>query len=312
MYYFADAIAIELEKCGIRAMVGATFIDFPAPDHQSWDEMVKGATFFVKKWKDHALITPALAPHAPYTVSKEHLQEVAALANSLDVPILIHVAESPQESETLQKEHGLSPVAYLDSIGFWSQRVSAAHMVQVKVDEMRILKQHNVGVVHNAQSNMKLASGIAPIPQYIEHGIRVGLGTDSAASNNDQDMFDEMRSVALLHKIATLNATTMNASQTLELATIGGARALHLEDQIGSLEKGKLADLIVLALDQPHQLPIYDLQTQIVYSTKSTDVSNVMVNGRFVVKDKKILTIDCPSTLNEARKFGQRIRQSLR
>ncbi len=259
MYYFEDAVAEETSRAGLRAVLGEVVVDFPAPDNKTWEEALAYVEKFADKWKGDALIVPAVAPHAPYTVGTEHLKQVHRLADRLDVPVVIHIAEAPSETGYTLKHFKARPVPYLERIGFLSPRVIGAHLVDVNDDEIEVLKQREVGVGHCPQSNMKLASGVAPIPDMLKAGLRVGLGTDGAASNNDLDMWEEMDTAAKLHKVVTGDPTVVSARQALEMGTIGGARAIHMEDKIGSLEVGKYADLITLDLDAPHLVPIYDI-----------------------------------------------------
>src|SRR5215510_5696317 len=227
MYYFEDAIAEETRKAGLRGVLGETVIDFPAPDNKTWEAALSFTESFVNRWKSDPLVTPAIAPHAPYTVSSEHLMEVRAFAEKHDVPILTHLAEAPTEMKAIAEKHNTRPTLYLEKIGFLSRRLLAAHVVHVNDREMEILKEREVGVAHCPQSNMKLSSGAAPIPRMLELSLRVGLGTDGAASNNDLSMWEEMDTASKLHKLVTMTPTVVTAEQALEMATIGGARALH-------------------------------------------------------------------------------------
>ncbi len=227
---------------------------------------------FVARWKGNKLITAAIAPHAPYTVSEEHLREVRAFSDRTGAPVIMHVAETRKEVEEISGKHGARPVDYLARIGFLSPRVVFAHTVHLADGEINLLRQNGVSSVHNPQSNMKLASGIAPLPGMLQAGMAVGLGTDGAASNNDLDMWEEMDTAAKLHKVATFDPKMITAEEAFTLATIGGARALHMEADIGSLEEGKRADLVVVDLDALHQTPRYHLYSHLVYATKAADV----------------------------------------
>jgi 5-methylthioadenosine/S-adenosylhomocysteine deaminase len=292
MYYFEDAIAEEVERCGMRAVLGETLVDFPSPDHDTWEGAIEYTERFLERWRDHPRIVPAVAPHAPYTVSGEHLIAAHALAETYDAPLLVHLAEDKSEVRTIRERHGRGPVEYLSGLGVLSDRVLAAHVIWPTEGEMRLLAARGVGVAHCPQSNMKLAAGIAPVPRLLELGVAVGLGTDGPASNNDLDLWDEMDTAAKLHKVALGDPTAMDARTTLRLATLGGAEALGLATEIGSLEAGKRADLVVVRTDGYHQTPWFDPYSLLVYSTKASDVESVMVEGEWVVRDGAVRTVD--------------------
>lgn len=311
MYYFEDAIADETSKAGVRGVLGETVIDFPVADNKTNAEAMAYVERFVKKWQGNDLIVPAIAPHAPYTVSEEHLKAVRAFSDRTGAPIVTHISETKREVDDSIKAHGTSPVDYLSRIGFLSNRVIAAHMVWPSDGELEILKRAEVGVVHNPQSNMKLASGVAPVPKMISMGMRVGLGTDGAASNNDLSMWEEMDTAAKLHKLISGDPKVMSAEQALELATIGGARALHMEKEIGSIEKGKRADLVLVNRDALNQIPFYNVYSDLVYATKASDVETVIINGRIVMRDRRLLTLDEAAIKEGARVFREKIIKSL-
>ena len=311
MYYFEDAIAEETKRAGVRGVLGETVIDFPVPDNQTWAEAMAYTVKFIERWKGDPLIIPAIAPHALYTVSAEHLHEVRALAERYDVPIVTHLAEAPTETEFALKNFQERPAAYLDRLGFLSPRVILAHVVHVNDEEIAMLKRRDVGIAHCPQSNMKLSSGTAPVPRMLAAGLRLGLGTDGAASNNDLSLWEEMDTAAKLHKLISGDPKTLSAWQALEMATIGGARALHLDRKIGSLEVGKLADLIVVGMNAPHQTPVYNLPSHLVYATKASDVTEAMVNGRWTMRNRRLLTLDETAVLREARRYQARVRESL-
>jgi 5-methylthioadenosine/S-adenosylhomocysteine deaminase len=312
MYYFEDAIAEETRKAGLRGVLGETVIDFPAPDNKTWEAALAYTESFVKRWEGDALITPAIAPHAPYTVSAEHLKEVKAFAESRDVPILTHLAEAPAEVKTIAEKYNTRPTLYLEGLGFLSRRLLAAHVVHVNDREIEILKEREVGVAHCPQSNMKLGSGAAPIPQMLKSALRLGLGTDGAASNHDLSMWEEMDTAAKLHKLVTMNPTVVTAEQSLEMATIGGARALHMEREIGSLEAGKRADLIVVDLGALHLTPMYNVISHLVYAAKSTDVTDTIVNGRPLMRNRRLLTLNEVAVKAGARQYQKQVSASLR
>jgi 5-methylthioadenosine/S-adenosylhomocysteine deaminase len=311
MYYFEDAIADETEKAGMRGVLGETVIDFPVADNKTWPEALAYTEKFLKKWKGNALITPAIAPHAPYTVSEEHLKAVRAMSDRLGAPIVIHVAETRKEVDDLLKSKGASPVDYLARIGFLNDRVIAAHVVHVTPEEITVLKRLGVGVVHNPQSNMKLASGVMPVPGMLKADLDLGLGTDGAASNNDLNMWEEIDTTAKLHKLYAQDPKVVTAEQAFEMATIRGARALHLEREIGSIEKGKRADLVVVDLDDLNQTPLYNVYSHLVYATKADDVRTVIVEGRVIMRDRRLLTLDEQDIKARARIFREQIIKSL-
>jgi 5-methylthioadenosine/S-adenosylhomocysteine deaminase len=311
MYYFEDAIAEETAKAGVRAVLGETVIDFPVADNKTNAEAMAYVEKFVKRWQGNELIIAAIAPHAPYTVSEEHLKAARAFSDRTGAPIVTHISETKPEVDESIKAKGASPVDYLERIGFLNDRVIAAHMVWPQGDEIAILKRRGVGVVHNPQSNMKLASGVAPVPKMLTEGLLVGLGTDGAASNNDLNMWEEMDTVAKLHKVFSGDPKVISAQQAFELATIGGAQALHLEKEIGSLEKGKRADLIIIERDSLNQIPLYNVYSDLVYATKASDVETVIINGRIVMRERRLLTLNETAVKNGARIFRERIAKSL-
>jgi 5-methylthioadenosine/S-adenosylhomocysteine deaminase len=311
MYYFEDAIAEETSKAGMRAVLGETLLDFPAPDNKTWDAGMIAVQKFVDRWKGNSLITPAIAPHAPYTVSTEHLKQAHGFSAKNGIPLVIHVAEDAAETKTIREKYGSSPVAYLDRIGLLDERTIAAHMVWPTDDDILTLARRGVGVGHCPQSNMKLAAGVAPVPAMLKAGVAVGLGTDGAVSNNDVDMWEEIDTAAKLHKVISKDPTVLNTREALEMATIRGARAIHQEKEIGSLEPGKKADLIIVDIGSIHQTPIYNIFSQLVYATKASDVQTVMINGRLVMEDRRVLTIDRRSVITKANQYRDQVRRSL-
>jgi 5-methylthioadenosine/S-adenosylhomocysteine deaminase len=311
MYYFEDAIADETAKAGVRGILGETLIDFPVADNKTNAEAMAYVEKFVSHWRGNDLIIPAIAPHAPYTVSEEHLKAVRAFSDRTGAPIVTHISETKKEVDDSIKAKGASPVNYLERIGFLNERVIAAHMVWPQAGEIDILKLRRVGVVHNPQSNMKLASGVAPVPAMLKEGVLLGLGTDGAASNNDLNMWEEMDTVAKLHKVFTGDPKVISAQQAFELATIRGAAALHLEKEIGSLERSKRADLVVIERDSLNQIPLYNIYSDLVYATKASDVETVIINGRIVMRNRRLLTLNETAVKNSARIFRERIIKSL-
>jgi 5-methylthioadenosine/S-adenosylhomocysteine deaminase len=312
MYYFEDAIADETFKAGMRGVLGETLIDFPAPDNKTFDEAMKYTEAFVKKWKNNPLIVPAIAPHAPYTVSQEHLLETRRLSDRLNAPLVIHLAEANTETEFIQQKHkGLRPIEYVEQIGFLSDKTIAAHVIQANEKELDILKKRGVGIAHSPQSNMKLAAGVAPVPMMLKKDLAVGLGTDGAASNNDLSMWEEMDTAAKLHKLFAGDPKVLTAREAFEMATIRGARALHLENLIGSIETGKRADIVIVDTDELSQTPFYNIYSSLVYATKATDVRHVIINGKVIMLDRRLLTLDENAIKKDANLYRQKIINSL-
>ena len=312
MYYFEDAIAEETKAAGMRGILGETFIDFPAPDNRSEAEMLAYTERFLKRWQGDPLIQAAAAPHSIYTCSKKTLEDAARLARKYHAPILIHLAEMKKEWEDSEKANGMSPVAYLEKIGVLGPDVVAAHCIFVDQADRQLLSQRGVGCVHNPSSNMMLASGVAPVPDMRAAGIAVGLGTDGpAGSNNDLDLMEEIDLAAKLAKISKVDPLALNAKSVVEMATIDGARAIHMEKQIGSLEAGKKADLVLIDTNKPHAVPMYDIYAQIAYSLKGSDVAAVIIGGKLVMQSHRLLTVDEPKVLEKAREYGKSVKASL-
>jgi 5-methylthioadenosine/S-adenosylhomocysteine deaminase len=312
MYYFEDAVAEETKAAGMRGVLGETFIDFPAPDNKSNAEMLAYTEKFLKRWQGDALIHAAPAPHSIYTCSKKTIQDAAALAKKYHAPLLMHVSEMKKEWEDSEKTNGMSPVQYLEKIGVLAPNLVAAHCIFVDAADRRLLAEREVGCVHNPSSNMMIASGVSPVPEMRAAGIAVGLGTDGpAGSNNDLDLMEEIDLAAKLAKITKMDPLALNAKAVVEMATIDGARALHMDKEIGSLEAGKKADLVLISLDEPNAVPMYDVYAQIAYSLKASDVETVVIGGREVMRERKLLTIDEPAVLEKAREYGKSVRASL-
>ena len=311
MYYFEDAVAEETYKAGMRGVLGETIIDFPVADNKTNEEAMKYAEKFVNKWKSNRLITPAIAPHAPYTVSEEHLKAIKNLSDKLDAPVVIHVAETNKEVTDMKAKNGMRVIEYLDSFGFLNDKTIAAHVVFPDTAELEILKNRRVGIAHNPQSNMKLASGVAPVPEMLKMNLAVGLGTDGAASNNDLDLWEEMDTAAKLHKVFSGDPKVLTAQEAFTMATVGGARALHLEDKIGSLETGKRADILIVDFDTLHQTPVYNVYSHLVYATKSSNVRTVIVDGKVLMRDYKLLTLDENRIKKDATEYHRQIINNL-
>jgi len=312
MYYFEDAIAEETKAAGMRGILGETFIDFPAPDNKSTKEMLAYTERLLQKWQGDPLIHAAPAPHSIYTCSQKTLQDAAALARKYHAPILIHVAEMKKEWDDSEKQNAMSPVQYLNKIGVLGPDVVAAHCIYVDETDRKTLAQTKTGCVHNPSSNMMLASGVAPVPEMRAAGVAVGLGTDGpAGSNNDLDIMEEIDLAAKLAKISKMDPLALNAKAVVEMATIDGARALHMQKEIGSLESGKDADLIVISLDEPNAVPMYDIYAQVAYALKASDVETVVIGGKVVMRDHKLLTVNEQAAIAKAREYKKTIAASL-
>jgi 5-methylthioadenosine/S-adenosylhomocysteine deaminase len=312
MYYFEDAVAEETKAAGMRGVLGETFIDFPAPDNKSNAEMLAYTEKFLKRWQGDALIHAAPAPHSIYTCSKKTIQDAAALAGKYHAPLLMHVSEMKKEWDDSEKANGMSPVQYLDKLGVLGPELVAAHCIFVDEADRKLLAERGIGCVHNPSSNMMIASGVSPVPEMRAAGIAVGLGTDGpAGSNNDLDLMEEIDLAAKLAKISKMNPLALNAKAVVEMATIDGARALHMEKEIGSLEAEKKADLVLISLDEPSAVPMYDVYAQIAYSLKGSDVETVVIGGRVVMRQRKLLTVDEPAVLEKAREYGKSVKASL-
>jgi 5-methylthioadenosine/S-adenosylhomocysteine deaminase len=312
MYYFEEEIARATSAAGLRGVLGQTIIQFPVADAKTPAEGLARAERFVKEFKDSPLITPAVAPHALYTLDGPTLRASRELAQRLGVPTLIHLAESRDEVRTAQERARTSPVGYLDGLGFLGPGVLAAHAIWVSDTEVALLKARGVGLSHNPESNMKLASGTAPVPAYLRADAAIGLGTDGAASNNDLDMFEAMRIASLLHKLQSGDPRAVGAATALEMATIRGARALGLETQIGSLEAGKRADLIVVSTSAARQVPMFDPVSHLVYVTRGDDVRTTIVHGRVLMRDGHVQTLNEAAVVKEARGWAAKVQEAVR
>jgi 5-methylthioadenosine/S-adenosylhomocysteine deaminase len=313
MYYFEDAVAEETKKAGMRGVLGETFIDFPAPDNKDESEMLAYTEKFLKRWQNDALIHAAPAPHSIYTCSQKTLQDAAALARKYHAPILIHVAEMKKELDDSRAQNGTTPVQYLNKIGILGPDVVAAHCIFVDDTDRKLLAEKQVGCVHNPSSNMMLASGVSPVPELRGAGVAVGLGTDGpAGSNNDLDLMEEMDLAAKLQKITKMNPLALGAKAVVEMATIEGAKALHMEKEIGSLEAGKKADIIVISLNEPNAVPMYDVYAQLAYALKGSDVETVVIGGRVVMREHQLLTVKEEEVFAKAREYQKKVAASLK
>ena len=312
MYYYEHEVARAAAEAGMRAVCAETVMKWPTPDAESYDESIALCHRFVEDWRDHPLITPAVGPHAPETSTPDMLRDVTELAIGHGVPLLVHIAETAIGVEETQSLYGMSPVEVLEAHGVLEARVLAAHCVHITAQDRTLLARHGVGVAHNPTSNLKLASGVADVVSMLEAGIAVGIGTDGQASNNDQDMFQEMHLAALLPKGIRLDPTALPARQAFAMATIGGARALGLDRITGSLEAGKRADIAILRLDRVHNVPRYDLSpdntySQLVYAANAGDVQHVMIDGHWVMRDQVILTLDEAQVQTEAQRIAAQV-----
>jgi 5-methylthioadenosine/S-adenosylhomocysteine deaminase len=312
MYYFEEEIARVTRAAGLRGVLGQTIIQFPVPDAKTPAEGLARTEAFAREFARDPLITPAVAPHSMYTLDEDTLRRCRALAERFGIPMIIHLAETEEEIRISGEKHGMSPAAYLDSLGFWKPGTLAAHGVWLTAADNDILKRHGVGVSHNPESNMKLASGIAPVIAMRAAGLPVGVGTDGAASNNDLDMFEAMRQAAFLQKVASKDPRALPAGDALAMATIEGARALGMADRIGSLEPGKQADLIVVDLSQARHTPMYDPISHLVYVARGDDVRSTVVDGRVLMRDRRVLTLDSAAVLAEARKTSEHVKAAVR
>jgi 5-methylthioadenosine/S-adenosylhomocysteine deaminase len=312
MYYFEESVAEAAAAAGMRALCAQTVLKFPSPDATSYEDALARARDFIARWKGHELIVPGVAPHAPYTCTSGILRACADLACEFDVPLHTHLAETSFEVEGSRREHGMPVVPWVKKHRLFDARVLAAHCVHVDDGEIRALKDAGAGIAHNPTSNLKLGSGVAPVVKMLGAGAAVGIGTDGTASNNDLDMFEEMRLAALLAKGVSGDPTALPAREALTMATRGGARALHCGETTGSLEPGKRADLIVLDLEQTHNVPRFGrdpnaIYAQIVYASKAADVADVMCNGRWLMRDRRLLTLDESDLRTQAAAIARRV-----
>ncbi len=298
MYYFEDEVAKAAELIGVRGVLGETVIKNPVADAKEPYGGIAYAEEFIKKYKNSELVTPAFAPHAPYTVEEEYLKKVTELSKKYDVPVLMHIAETENEVKQIREKYNMTVIEYLNSIGFLTDKVVAGHVIFVNDSDIKILKEKNVGIAHNMVANIKSAKGVSPALKMFDEGLRVGLGTDGPMSGNTLDIVSQLGYVAKVHKLETKNRAAMPPYKVVEMATIGGAKALHMEDKIGSLEAGKLADVIIIDTKSLNMQPIYDPYSAIVYSMLPGDVETTIVNGKIIMENKKIKTYD----VNKARK----------
>jgi len=310
MYFFEDAAGEAAKRIGMRAVLGSGILDFPSVSAKTTDEYLDNAERFVHNWKGDELITPCIAPHALYTCGTETLKKSKAMAGKLDVPLHIHLAETRWEVEEIKLRYKMRPVEYLADLGFLDETVLAAHCIWLEDNEIELLAKHKVGVSHCMESNLKLASGFAPVATMLAAGVKVTFGTDGAASNNDLNILSEMSTTAKVHKALSNNPTVLDAKTIVLMATRWGAEVLGLGRKVGSLEKGKIADVISINLAKPHLTPIYNIYSHIVYAAMASDVDFVMVNGKIVINNGRLLTADETEILFKAQQWCEKIRNS--
>jgi 5-methylthioadenosine/S-adenosylhomocysteine deaminase len=307
MYFYEDAAGKVAKKIGMRAVLGVGILDFPSKSANTTDEYFANAESFIKNWKGDELITPCIAPHALYTCGTESLKRARRIADKYDIPIHIHLSETKWEVNEIKNRYKMTPVKYLDSLGFLDEKVLAAHCIWVEDDEIDLLAKRKVGVSHCMESNLKLASGFAPVVTMLMAGIKVTFGTDGAASNNDLNILSEMSTTAKVHKALSNNPTVLDAKTVLLMATKWSAEVLGLGDKIGSIEKGKIADIVTINLKKPHLTPMYDVYSHIVYAAMASDVDTVMVNGKVVVNNSKFCNGDEEKILAKAKEWEGKI-----
>ncbi|MFP7753417.1 amidohydrolase family protein [Thermodesulfobacteriota bacterium B35] len=308
MYLFAGDVARAAAEAGMRAWIGEVLYDFPSPNYGELENGLHYTDELFAAWAGHELITITVDPHAVYTCSPELLTRLARVAEEHDSLYVIHLAETEDEVNTCRERYGCSPVEHLDRLGILNRRVLADHCVRVTDDEIALMAERGVRVAHCPESNLKLASGVAPVVRMLAAGIAVGIGTDGSASNNDVDMFGEMNTAAKIHKVTTMDPTAMDAATTLHAATMGGAAALDAGQRIGSLEAGKKADCIVLDMDQPHLTPVYHPVSHLVYAARGSDVTDSVIGGRLVMENRRLLTLDEAAILARMREMAAGIR----
>ena len=307
MYLFEDSVARAAKEAGMRAVVGEVLYDFPSPNYGPMEEGLKYTEALIDRWRDDPLINIAVEPHSAYLCSPDLLKRVKAIADRNGVPVVIHLSESEKEVDQIRGKYGKTPVEHLAEIGFLNPGVIAAHCVALSKNDIRLLREFGVKVAHNPESNMKLASGISPVPELLKYGITVGIGTDGCASNNNLDLLQEMDTAAKLHKVNRLDPTVMDAPTVVRMATFDGARVLGLQDLIGSLEPGKKADIIVIDTRQPHLTPMYDVYSHLVYAVSGHDVVTSIVNGKVLMENRVLTTLDQDAVIESVNRIAERV-----
>ncbi len=308
MYFYQNIAAEKLENIGMRGVLGAGIIDFPWKDYaKTPDDYFRKAEEHIRKWTNNEFVTPCIAPHATFTCGPDNYKRAKDMADNYNVPLHTHLAETQFEVAECQKRYGKRPVEHLDSIGFLSERVTAAHCVWLTDREIEILAEKKVGVIHCIESNLKLASGIAPLPKMLNAGVKVAFGTDGAASNNDLNILGEMSTAAKVHKAVSMDATVVDSKTALKMATLNGAEILGLGDITGSIKAGKKADLVVARLDRPHVTPLYDVFSHITYCMRPEDIDTVMVNGKIAVDKGRATTLDEQEVIGKSKAWQKKI-----
>lgn len=311
MYLFEDAVAMAAKEAGIRAVVGEVLYDFPSPNYGSIEKGFEYTEMLIEKWKNDSLVKIAVEPHSPYLCSPDLLKKASKMAIDHHTVLILHLSETQSEVAQLQKRYGKTPVAHLADLGVLTPNLLACHCVVLNDEDINLLKQFQVKVAHNPESNMKLASGISPVPEMLEKGICVGIGTDGCASNNNLDMFSEMDTAAKLHKVGTGDPTVMDSKTVLKMCTIDSARALGLSDTIGSLEPGKKADLIVIDTKKPHLTPMYHPESHLVYAARGSDVDCVIIDGKVVLENGELIFMDMDKVMATVCNIADKIRASV-
>jgi 5-methylthioadenosine/S-adenosylhomocysteine deaminase len=312
MYYFEDDIAEACKEAGIRVVIGEALVDFPTANCKTPEEQLKYTEYLLSQWKNDSLVVPSVQPHSPYAASVELMRQSKALTDEYGAPYLLHVSETRREVQESMEKYGRTPVGRLADLGLLGPSTVAIHGVHLTEEDIKLLAEYDAGVVHCPESQLKLASGFTPVPKLLEAGVKVGLGTDGAASNNDLNMFGEMGTAARVHKVIAGNPTAMPARQALSMATLEAAHVLGLEDKLGSLEVGKRGDILVLDLDVPHMVPVYDITSHLVYAAHSSDVRTVIIDGCVVMRDRELLTLDEDEIFARAREMAREIVASWR
>ncbi|ELV7515501.1 amidohydrolase family protein [Photobacterium damselae] len=310
--FVEDEVAKTVDKIGMRAVLGETIIKFPVASAATPEDGIKYTLNFIEQYKDHPRITPAFAPHGPYTNTTEILQKITELSLKHDVPVMTHLAESERENQVIaERSGGLSPIKYMESIGALTPNFVGAHVINANDEDIQILKKHDVGVAHNMSANIKSAKGVAPAMKMFDEGLRIGLGTDGPMSGNTLSTIDEFNQVAKVHKLVNKDRAAMPPKNVIEMATIGAARALHMEDKIGSLEVGKLADVIVVDTKAPNMVPVYNPYSALVYSAYATNVKHAIVDGKLLMENRDVLTVDEEKIRIEAQKYADTVRKTV-
>lgn len=309
MYFYVPVTAEVTKQAGLRAVLGTGILEFPTPEAKTVDECLEKAEDFIRTYKDDPLIVPAVAPHAPYTCSPETYERAFSLAEKYNTVVHTHLGETRWEVEEIRKRYGRTPFEHMDAHGFLRPNLLVAHAVWPTDREIELLAEKGVKVAHCPESNLKLASGIAPVVKMLRRGVMVCLGTDGAASNNNLDIMEEMATAAKLHKAYNEDPTVLDAKTALKMATINGARALGLEDRTGSIEPGKEADIVIIKLKKAHLYPLYNIYSHLVYTAKASDISHLIVKGRILMDEGKVITLDEEEILKKAQRWAEKITQ---